>query len=83
MQDSIKIGKIVRFHRMKARLTQAELAKFAGIGKTAVFDLEKGKASVQLSTILAVLHVLNVQLAFHGPIMHLFNKHEESQSLCK
>jgi HTH-type transcriptional regulator / antitoxin HipB len=73
MQNSpSKIGRIVRFHRKKAKLTQAELAKHAGIGKTAVFDIEKGKATIQLSTLLAVLRILNLKLTLNGPIMHLF-----------
>ena len=72
-----RIGQIVRFHRKKARLTQVELAKFAGIGKTAVFDLEKGKSSIRLDTLLAVLHVLNIQLSLKSPIIHLFTKAEE------
>ena len=70
--DPLRIGKIVRFHRKKAKLTQLELAEYAGIGKTAVFDLEKGKPTIQLSTLLAVLHVLNIEIALTGPIMHLF-----------
>jgi HTH-type transcriptional regulator / antitoxin HipB len=76
-QLPLRIGKIVRFHRKKAKLTQAELAKYAGIGKTAVFDLEKGKASIQLSTLLAILNVLNIQIIFKSPIMHLLSEVEE------
>ena len=64
------IGEIVRFHRKKAKLTQTELAKFAGIGKTALFDIEKGKTSIQLSTLLAVLQILNIQLKFESPLIN-------------
>jgi y4mF family transcriptional regulator len=79
MEDlSKKIGKMVRFHRKKARLTQLELATLSDIGKTAVFDIEKGKATVRLSTLLAVLHILNIQLGFQGPLMHRFEEHEKS-----
>ena len=77
MDTSIKkIASLVRFHRKKAKLTQLELAKLADIGKTAVFDIEKGKKTVQLDTLLAVFDVLNIQMEFHGPLMPLF---EESQ----
>jgi DNA-binding XRE family transcriptional regulator len=41
-------AKVVRFHRKKSGLTQQELAKLAGVGKTVVFDLEKGKKSIQM-----------------------------------
>lgn len=73
-----KIARMVRFHRKKAKLTQLELAKLADIGKTAVFDIEKGKKTVQLDTLLAVFDVLNIQMGFHGPLMLHFEAHEKS-----
>lgn len=72
-----KIALMVRFHRKKARLTQLELAKLADIGKTAVFDIEKGKKTVQLDTLLAVFNVLNIQMLFYGPLMHQFEVLDE------
>lgn len=75
--DFIRLGQMVRFHRRKARLTQAELAKMAGIGKTTVFDLEKGKTSIQLSSILRVFKVLNIEIVFCSPIMKVFDKSYE------
>ena len=75
--DSAWIGAIVRFHRKKARMTQLELAKFAEVGKTAVFDVEKGKSTVQLATLIRILRVLNVRMVFEGPLMQLFRKEHE------
>lgn len=72
--DAKNIGRILRFHRKKAELSQEALAKIAGIGKTAVFDIEKGKLSVRFDTILKVLEVLNVKIDFQGPLMHLFKE---------
>jgi len=46
------------------------LAELAGVGKTSVFDIEKGKATVRLSTLLAVMHVLNIDLVMRGPLMN-------------
>ncbi len=74
IKKAIWLGRVIRFHRKKAKLTQLELAKLAGIGKTAVFDLEKGNPNAQLSTLLSVLHVLNLHLSLEGPIMHLFKE---------
>ena len=68
------IGKMVRFHRKKSRLSQAELAKFAGTGKTVIFDIEKGKLSTRLDTLLKVLKVLNIKLDFQRPLMTLFQE---------
>ena len=36
-------GEVVRFHRRRAGLTQPELARIAGVGRTVVLDVEKGK----------------------------------------
>ncbi len=69
-----RIGKMVRFHRKKARLTQEALAKFAEVGKTAVFDVEKGKPTVRLATLIRILYVLNIKIEFSGPLMHLFER---------
>ena len=77
MFDASRIGKMVRFHRKKARLTQLGLAKFAGVGKTAVFDVEQGKETVKLSTLMKILLVLNVKLTFTGSLMDLFKKEPE------
>ena len=72
-----KIGRMVRFHRKKARLSQKELAEFSEIGKTAVFDIEKGKPTVRLSTLLAVLSILNIRMKFGGPLMDRFGEEDE------
>lgn len=73
--DSIReIGEIVRYHRKKAGLTQQELARLAGIGKTAVFDLEKGKQSIQLDTLGKILHALNITIKIEGPLMEEYRK---------
>lgn len=60
-------GKIIRFHRKRSGLSQAELAVHAGVGKTAVFDVEKSKATVRFDTLLKILHVLNIQIELRGP----------------
>lgn len=56
------ISQLLQGLRKKSGLTQQELAKLAGVGKTLVFDLEHGKASVQLDTLLKILKVLNIKL---------------------
>ena len=73
-----QIARMVRFHRKKAKLTQLELAKLIDIGKTSVFDIEKGKKTVRLSTLLAVLDALNIKVHFQSPLMHKFENYEKS-----
>lgn len=69
-----EIGEIIRFHRKKSGLTQEGLGALAGLGKTVIFDIEKGKLSVRLDTLLKVLNVLNIHIKFQSPLMELIKK---------
>ena len=69
MFDSKQIGKVVRSHRKKSGLTQKELSQLAGVGKTAVFDIEKGKPSIRFNTLMKVFDTLNIKLELQSPIM--------------
>ncbi|HED07383.1 MAG TPA: transcriptional regulator [Ignavibacteria bacterium] len=75
--DSKSIGKIIYFHRKKSGLTQKQLADIAGVGKTAVFDIEKGKETVQLKTLLKIISALNIKIKLNSPLMHLMEKNNE------
>jgi y4mF family transcriptional regulator len=61
------IAKIVRECRKLSGLSQQELAKLADVGKTVIFDIEKGKETVQFNTLLKVLEVLNIRIKFEAP----------------
>ncbi len=61
-------GALLRACRKKSGITQIELARLAGVGKTAVFDIEKGKTTVRLDTLLRVLAVVNIRLELHSPL---------------
>jgi len=67
--DISRIGQIIRYHRKQSGLSQARLAVLAGVGKTVVFDVEKGKPTVQLRTLLKLCDVLNIQLCLESPLM--------------
>lgn len=67
MNDDLK--SIVRQHRRLSGLSQAQLAKLAGVGKTVVFDIEHGKESVQFDTLKKVLAALNIQLILQSPVL--------------
>jgi len=64
------IGHTVRNLRKLNGLTQIDLAELAGVGKTSVFDIEKGKPTVRLQTLLQVLDALNVRLTLTSPMDH-------------
>jgi len=64
-----EIASIIRFHRKRAGLSQKQLATLAGIGKTAVFDIEKGKQTIRLNTLMAILAALNIEMEPNSPLM--------------
>jgi HTH-type transcriptional regulator/antitoxin HipB len=69
MVTSDDIAQIIRYYRKQTGLSQLALAQIAGVGKTVVFDIEKGKPTIQLDTLLKVLDVLNIQLRFKVPFI--------------
>ncbi len=79
--DSISsVGKIVQFHRKQAELSRIALADIAGVGKTVVYDIEKGKETVSLNTLFKVLRALNVTISLDSPIMALYEAGDDAQS---
>ncbi|UCE55833.1 MAG: helix-turn-helix transcriptional regulator [Desulfobacterales bacterium] len=69
-----QLSEIVFFHRKKSGLTRNQLADLAGVGKTVVYDIEKGKETIRFSTLLKVLKALNVKITFTSPLMRVFNE---------
>lgn len=80
MEQHFPIGAMIRYHRKKARLSQLELARLAGVGKTAVFDVEQGKDTVRFLTLRKILSTLNIQIRFQGPLMSYFEKERDEKS---
>ena len=72
------ISKIVKYHRKQSGLSQKELADLAGVGKTVIFDIEKGKETIQFTTLVKVLVTLNITLKFDSPIMKEINEKSEN-----
>ena len=72
---SDEIARIIHYCRKKSGLSQKELAKLADVGKTVIFDLEKGKKTVQLNTLLKVLDILNIKIKFELPFMQSTDDH--------
>lgn len=73
----MELGKIIKYHRKISGLSRVECAELAGIGKTAIYDIEHGKDTVQFRTILKLLKVLNIKIAFQSPLMQYY-KDEKS-----
>lgn len=62
------LGNYIRTHRKKSGLTQIQLAEMVGVGKSVIYDLEKGKETVQLSTLVKILSGLNIKVKLLSPL---------------
>jgi len=77
--SSIKtIGNAAQFHRRLAGLSRIELADIAGVGKTVIYDLENGKETLRLKTLLKILAALNISLTLDSPLMDRFEGDEDA-----
>lgn len=70
------IGEIVLFHRKQSGLTRDQLSVLAGVGKTVVYDIEKGKETIRFSTLKKVLKALNIRISYTSPLVETL--HEKS-----
>ena len=64
------LANAIRMHRKAAKLSQLQLAEMAGVGKTVIFNIEKGKETVQLDTLRKILNVLNIKVQLVSPLMN-------------
>jgi len=69
MLRSESIGRVIRAHREAAGLSRRDLSELAGVGTTALFDVEHGKETAQLRTLLRLLDALNIVLRLDSPLM--------------
>lgn len=78
ISNSKVLGKAAQFHRRLAGLSRVELATIAGVGKTVIYDLEKGKETLRLNTLLKILAALNISVSLDSPAMDSFEGDEDA-----
>jgi DNA-binding XRE family transcriptional regulator len=66
-----EITQAVKHHRKIAGLSQAKLGRIAGVGKTAVFDLEHGKETIRFDVVRKILEALNIRVKLGSPISRM------------
>jgi HTH-type transcriptional regulator / antitoxin HipB len=66
--DLSEIAEAVRRHRKIAGLSQAQLGRLAGVGKTAVFDLEHKKETIRFDVVRKILEALNINVKLGSPV---------------
>ena len=71
-----QLAAIIKYHRKQAKLSQVELAKLSGVGKTVIFDIENGKESIRFNSLTKVLHALNISLLWSSPLKNQFEKNK-------
>ncbi len=74
------LAELLRFHRKQSGLSQVELALMAGVGKTFIFDLEKGRKTIQMNSLIKVLSILNIKITFDSPLMDEYRRSESEKS---
>jgi len=69
MKPYNELAKVIWLHRKAAGLSRVQLAELSGVGKTVIYDIEKGKESVQMDTLQKILKVLNITIILTSPLM--------------
>lgn len=62
-----EVGQMVKYHRKRQNLSRMALAERAGVGKTVIYDVEMGKATVKFETIVKIFQALDIQMVFRTP----------------
>ncbi|MDY6789816.1 MAG: helix-turn-helix domain-containing protein [Thermodesulfobacteriota bacterium] len=75
-----RVGRMILFHRKKADLSRIDLAMVAGVGKTVIYDIEHGKDTVRIKTLIKILNALNITMFFDSPIMNRFMETKDEKS---
>ena len=65
-EDHQTLPNAIRARRKQLALTQEQLGDFAGCGRLFVHELEKGKPTVRLDKLMAVMRVLGLQLSIEN-----------------
>jgi len=63
IKSVLELGELLRAHRKRQGITQADLAALSGVGVRFISDLENGKPSVELGRAITVAEA--VGLEFH------------------
>ena len=68
------LGELIRHHRKRAGISRRKLALLADTGQTVIYELEHGKQTVRLDTMLKIIGALNMTMHVSGPFVNEFNR---------
>ncbi len=69
MNKIFQIGEMIKYHRNQSGLSRKSLAELAGVGKTAIYDIEHGRVTFRINTLFSILNVLNIKVKFESPLI--------------
>lgn len=75
-----QFSRSIKLTRKAAGLSQAQLAELAGVGKTLIFDIEKGHDDVSFSKLSRVLEALNIHLEIKLPFIPPLEKDRDGKT---
>ena len=64
MKDDKKIGKIIKYIRIKSNMTQDELANKIHVGRTTLSDYEREKTDINFNTIIKICRECKYEVIF-------------------
>lgn len=78
MKTGGMLSEVIKERRKALALTQEDVANLAGCARLFVHELEKGKITIRFEKLIAVLHVLGLQLAIESGSSGLVDKTHET-----
>lgn len=62
LDDVKNIGELLKGYRKEKKITQEELANFAGLSRVGVIKLENNESDIKLSTLIKIVGLLGLDL---------------------
>lgn len=62
IKETTEVGNFIKNQRKEMKVTQDELANFAGLSRIGVVKLEKDEGDIKLSTLLKVANLLGFEI---------------------
>ena len=69
-REQVMVGKAIRERRKQLGVNQQTLSELAGVGINTLLAIERGEGNPQLSTLIAILDTLGLQLDIHLKTMN-------------
>lgn len=62
LRDIDNIGLYIKKLRKQKKITQVELAEYAGLSRAGIVKVESGESDIKLSTLISIVNLLGMDL---------------------